>query len=87
MGDRRGVNQHTKELPSNCGEAKGKETAEVAAKKAGFDSTDQYRRVKKVLDTGVEALHEMMDAEEVTPSAAAAVATLPAAGQDLPAAG
>jgi hypothetical protein len=36
LGSRKGTNQYTKELPPNFEEVRGKETAEVAAKKAGF---------------------------------------------------
>jgi len=48
-----------------------------AAKAAGFNSTDEYRRAKKVVEDGVPELVEAMDKGEVSPSAAATVAKLP----------
>jgi len=59
----------------------GVETREIAAKAAGFNSVQEYRRAASVVDNGVPALVEAMDAGAVSISAAAAVATLPPAEQ------
>jgi ParB family chromosome partitioning protein len=83
IGDRRGVNQHTqKQLPGNCPEA-GKETRELAAKRAGFGNDRTYRRVKETIATGTPALVSAMDSGEIAPSVAARVARLPQEAQDL----
>ena len=56
LGERRGSNQYQarSEHPHNSAEAPptGTETRDIAAKRAGFDSTTAYRRAKQVVDSG-----------------------------------
>ncbi|MCH4542948.1 ParB/RepB/Spo0J family partition protein [Ochrobactrum sp. A-1] len=74
LGDRRGVNQYTKEGPQNIAEAQGKETRQIAAEKAGFGNPETYRQAKSVVETGVPELVDKMDAGEVSVSGAALIA-------------
>ncbi|MEO5340359.1 MAG: hypothetical protein H7837_07570 [Magnetococcus sp. MYC-9] len=54
------------ELPKNFGEVKpGKETAELAAQKAGFNNPETYRQAKAVVANGTPELVEAMDRGEV----------------------
>ncbi len=58
----------------NCPEVEpGVRNRDVAAKAAGFATSDGYRRAAKVVDEGLPALVEMMDEGEVKVSTAAAV--------------
>ena len=63
LAGRRGSNQYRlKELPQNFGEALlGKETADVAAEKAGFGNPETYRQAKRVVEEGSDALIEAVD--------------------------
>lgn len=72
LGEHRG--KPSKDIPQNFGELKGKETAEVAAKKAGFGNPETYRQAKSVVAKGSVELVEAMDKEVVSISDAAAVA-------------
>jgi hypothetical protein len=66
------------ELPGHGREVQsGQETAEVAARKAGFQSEREYRRTAAVVANGCPELVEAMDSGKVSVSAAADVATLP----------
>ena len=71
LAGRRGSNQYRlKELPQNFGEALlGKETADVAAEKAGFGNPETYRQAKRVVEEGSPSLVAAMD-EGLAPSAA-----------------
>jgi ParB family chromosome partitioning protein len=78
IGDRRGSNQHaTKELPQDVGEAPGMETAQIAAKRAGFRNVETYRQAKCAFEHGAPELHAALDAGAVSISAAKVLATLP----------
>jgi ParB-like chromosome segregation protein Spo0J len=78
IGDRRGSNQHaTKELPQDVGEAPGIETAQIAAKGAGFGNAETYRQAKCVVEGGAPKLIEAFDAGAVSISAAKVLASLP----------
>ena len=78
IGNRKGGNQYqNKELPQNFGEAKRNETAEVAAKKAGFGNPETYRQAKKVVEKGVPELVQKVDDGTVSISVAATVAEQP----------
>ena len=57
--------------------SQGERTSEIAAKKAGFGSREELRRVRNVVANGTPELVEAMDKGEVSPSAASDVATLP----------
>ncbi|MEO5339612.1 MAG: hypothetical protein H7837_03695 [Magnetococcus sp. MYC-9] len=68
LGNRRGQRTDLagSELPQNFGEVKpGKETAEVAAQKAGFNNPETYRQAKAVVANGTPELVEAMDRGEV----------------------
>lgn len=66
------------ELVHNCAEVPpGQRTRDVAAKKAGFENRETYRRASKVVDKGTPELVEAMDSGEVSISAAATVSELP----------
>lgn len=60
---------------------RGEKTREFAAKTAGFNGSRQYHRAGKVVDHGAPELVEAMDKGNVSITAAALVAELPAAGQ------
>jgi ParB family chromosome partitioning protein len=78
IGDRRGSNQHlVKELPLDVGEAPGLETAQIAAKSAGFGSAETYRQAKCVIEHGAPELVAAVDADTVSISAAKVLASLP----------
>lgn len=59
----------------------GTETREVAARKAGFGNAKTYEQAKRVVDKGAPELVAAMDSGEVSISAAAVIATEPAARQ------
>lgn len=65
-------------IPYNCTEfPTGIETREIAAKRAGFDNYQNYRRAKKVVEHAIPELVTMMDEERISVSAASAVAAAP----------
>ncbi|HSA48447.1 MAG TPA: ParB N-terminal domain-containing protein [Candidatus Competibacteraceae bacterium] len=66
------------ELPSNLKEVKGKETAQIAAEKAGFGSANTYRDAKAVTEHAAPELVTAMDQGKVAISTAAKLATAPA---------
>lgn len=77
----KGKSAEKTELPHNRGEVPKddrhqRETAEKAAKAAGFENREAYRRAKTVVANGAPELVEAMDRGEVSPSAAAEVARL-----------
>jgi ParB-like chromosome segregation protein Spo0J len=82
LGNRRG--QRTdKALPANGPEVvPAKETREIAAQKAGFASTTQFRRAKAVVEKAAPAVIEAMDKGDVSISAAAVLADEPAETQE-----
>jgi protein gp37/ParB-like chromosome segregation protein Spo0J len=59
----------------------GDRPRDIAAKAAGFGGATTYREAKKVVDEGVPELLAAMDAGDVSVSAAAKLANLPAAEQ------
>lgn len=63
------------ELPVNCKEVAGKQTAAIAADKAGFDSEATYRRAKIVVEKAAPELVQAMDSGKVAISTAAKLAT------------
>ncbi len=71
----------TDSLPVNCKEVAGKQTAAIAADKAGFDSEATYRRAKAVAEHAEPELVVAMDQEAVAISAAARLVTAPKATQ------
>lgn len=72
MGDRR-----TRGHPHHGADTNGEETREIAAKKAGFESRESYRKAKIVVDEGAPELVDAVDQGEASVSAAAQVAKLP----------
>lgn len=81
IGSRQGQRTDT-ELQQNFAEVEpGKQTREVAAEKAGFGNAETYRQAKKVIEAGAPELVSAMDAGDVSISAAAKLANLPAAEQ------
>lgn len=64
-------------LPVNCKEVVGKQTAAIAAEKAGFDSEATYRRAKAVVTQAAPELVAAMDAGTVAVSTAAKLAQAP----------
>lgn len=82
IGDRKG--QRTDLQPTqNFAEVKGKETAEIAAEKAGFGNKETYRQAKKVTENGTPELIAAMDEGRVKPSVAEKLTGLPSAEQIL----
>jgi len=79
LGERRG--RPGAEIPQKFAELSGRETSDVAAEKAGFDSGKTFERAKKVVADGAPELVQAMDDGKVSVSAAADVATLPVAEQ------
>jgi len=84
LGERRGRpseknTQNFAELNSD----KGKETAEIAAKKSGFGNKETYRQAKKVTESGTSELVTAMDEGRVKPSVAEKLTSLPPAEQIL----
>jgi protein gp37/ParB-like chromosome segregation protein Spo0J len=81
IGSRQG--QRTdKQLPPHAEEVKpATETAEIAAKAAGFGGKTSYRDAKKVVEQAVPELLAAMDAGTVSVSAAAKLTNLPAEEQ------
>ena len=69
-------NRTERELSRNCGEVVGR-TVDVAAKKAGFGSTETYQRAKKVVDLGTPDLVGAMDSGEISIHAASLIASEP----------
>ena len=66
------------QLPADWPEVlTGTETRDIAAKRAGFDSTTAYRRAKQVVESGSPELVEAVDEGEVSVSAAAEIARQP----------
>lgn len=59
----------------------GIETREIAAKRAGFGNRTTYEQARKVVEKGTPELVAAMDSGEVSISAAAVIATEPAARQ------
>lgn len=81
VGNRRGQRTDAT-LPQNFAEvAKGKETRQIAAEKAGFANAETYRQAKAVVDKGIPELVEKVDRGEVAVSAAAIISEQPAASQ------
>lgn len=76
MGNRRGVNQHTKEDVQDFAHA-GRKTREIVAEKAGFGNAETYRQAKTVVEKGVPELVDAMDRGDVSISAAATIAKQP----------
>lgn len=73
LGDRRGVNQHTKELVPNSAQAEpGTKTRDIAAGEAGFKRTN-YAEASKVVEAGDADIVQLMDDEQVSVSFAAAL--------------
>lgn len=68
LGERRGGTN-----PQNFGELRGRESAEVAAEKAGFGNPETYRQAKAVTKRGTAELVKAMDAGDLSVSAAAKV--------------
>jgi N6-adenosine-specific RNA methylase IME4 len=67
------------QLPQNFGEVpKGKETAEIAATKAGFGNVETYRQAKAVVDKGAPELVSLLDEGKVSVTLAAELLKAPA---------
>ncbi|MCC6362986.1 MAG: ParB N-terminal domain-containing protein [Bryobacterales bacterium] len=77
IGKRQG--QRTdKELPPDSAEvARGVETRDVAAKKAGFGGHSTYEQAKKVVEKAVDEVIAQMDTGDLSISAAAVIAEQP----------
>ncbi|MCC6394013.1 MAG: ParB N-terminal domain-containing protein [Bryobacterales bacterium] len=81
IGNRQG-RRTDMELPGNFPEVEpGAETREIAARKAGFGNAKTYEQAKRVVEKGTPELVAAMDSGEVSISAAAVIATEPAARQ------
>lgn len=65
------------ELPVNCKEVAGKQTAAIAADRAGFDSEATYRRAKTVAHHATPELAQAMDQGHVAISTAARLVSAP----------
>lgn len=67
------------QLVGNCPQVPpaGEKTRDFSARKAGFKSTDEARRVRTVVNNGAPELVEAMDKGEISESAAAKLAALP----------
>ena len=59
------------EITENFRELKGRETAEIAATKAGFGNETTYRQARKVTEEAIPELVDAMDKGEISISAAA----------------
>jgi hypothetical protein len=81
LGNRRG--QRTdKRLPGNFPEVEhGRETRQIAARRAGFGNETTYRHAKQVVACGVPELVQAVDNGEIAVSAAARIAAKPAEEQ------
>jgi ParB-like chromosome segregation protein Spo0J len=73
LGNRAG--RPLKLIPEDLPELKGKETREVAAKRAGFGNERTYRKAAKVVELGAPELVEAMDKGQVSIDAAEVIAT------------
>jgi ParB-like chromosome segregation protein Spo0J len=83
LGNRQGKRISGGEPRENIPEvARGRRTAEVAAARAGFGNRRTYEQASDVVNNGATALVEAMDRGDVSISAAAAVAKLPASEQE-----
>lgn len=78
IGSRQGqrTDIRASQLPQNLGEVRGRETAAIAAKKAGFGNPETYRQAKSVVVAAVPELVQAMDAGRVSISAAASAKDL-----------
>jgi hypothetical protein len=74
LGDRRGRPLQSGSSGRQMATLHGQKTREVAAREAGFDSEQTYRRAKKVMEKGSKHLQEAIDAEIISISDAALVA-------------
>lgn len=74
LGERRG--KPTKDIPVNLPEFKGKDTRELAAKKAGLGSGKTYESAKKTINNGSPELIEKLNNKEISISAAAKISDL-----------
>lgn len=72
VGERRG-----RRNTDNCPGFGGRETRDLAAKRAGFGNAETYRQAKTVVTSGAPELIEAMDDGRVAISTAAAIATAP----------
>lgn len=78
LGERRGrVN------PNNHEETRGLESAEIAAKAAGFGNTESYRQARRVVRHGSPALVAAVDNSEVARAEAAEISSLPKDEQEV----
>lgn len=68
IGERRG-----RDNPQNIGELKGRETADIAASKAGFGNPETLRQARAVVSNGTPELVQAMDSGKVSISAAATI--------------
>jgi ParB family transcriptional regulator, chromosome partitioning protein len=75
MGERRG---RPAENSQNIGGLKGTRTDTVAAERAGFGNAETMRQAERVLHQGAPELVHAVDAGDVSISAAAVIAELPA---------
>jgi len=73
IGNRKGqrTDKATAQLPQNFGEVNGKETAQIAAKAAGFGNAETYRQAKAVVKEGATELVQAVDKGEIAISTAA----------------
>lgn len=76
LGNRQGqrTDKVTGELPQFFGEVKGKETAQIAAKAAGFGNVETYRQAKTVIKEAIPELVNAVDRGEIAISTAAKLA-------------
>jgi hypothetical protein len=88
LGERRGRPENNKKRNENSGEnscqmagISGKESAEIAAEAAGFESTRTYQRAKSVIENGSLETIKAMNEGVISVSDAAAIADKPKAVQ------
>ncbi len=66
IGSRQGKRTDKQQLPLNGAEVPaGKETRDIVAERAGFDSHSEYERAKAVVEKGTPELIAAMDSGEV----------------------
>jgi ParB/RepB/Spo0J family partition protein len=81
LGNRKGANLPNSPKHSVSAIAVTGNTVDLAAKRAGFKSTETYERAKTVVDRGAPELLAAMDKGDISIDAAAKIATQPKADQ------
>lgn len=77
IGDRRGINQYSEGQQNIAEPQKGQQTADFAAKKAGFGNRETFRQAKNVVENATPELVAAMDEGKVSILAAHRATVLP----------